>query len=78
MGGGNGAKSAQKRERNAAKAPKGESSQLKSNQAAQSIQCFTCKATFQGTSKQLVLQQHIDSKHPKSDIKTCFPNFVIA
>ncbi|KAK8869631.1 hypothetical protein IAR55_000199 [Kwoniella newhampshirensis] len=78
MGGGNGAKAAQARERNAAKASKGPTSQLKSNQAANSIQCFTCKQTFQGTSKLLILQQHVDGKHPKLDVKTCFPGFVAA
>ncbi|WVQ69888.1 hypothetical protein V866_008142 [Kwoniella sp. B9012] len=76
---GNGAKAAHKREKAGAKvAGKGESSQLKSNAAAQTIQCETCKATFQGTSKQPQLQLHVDSKHSKSDFKTCFPKFVAA
>jgi hypothetical protein len=46
-----GAKSQQARERNAAKAGKGPSSQLKSNAAAMSIQCTVCKQAFQSTSK---------------------------
>ncbi|KIR59845.1 hypothetical protein I312_101493 [Cryptococcus bacillisporus CA1280] len=76
---GNGAKAQAKRDRNTkAAAGKGDQSQLKSNAAAMTIQCVTCKAVFQGTSKQLVLQQHVDSKHPKSDIKTCFPTFAVA
>ncbi|WVF72009.1 hypothetical protein IAT40_006821 [Kwoniella sp. CBS 6097] len=74
---GNGAKAAHKREKNTGKpAGKGEASQLKSNLAAQSIQCDTCKATFQGTSKQPLLQQHVDSRHPKLTLATCFPKFV--
>nr|XP_018263680.1 uncharacterized protein I303_03552 [Kwoniella dejecticola CBS 10117]OBR85838.1 hypothetical protein I303_03552 [Kwoniella dejecticola CBS 10117] len=50
---GNGAKAQQRKDRAGGKpAEKGASSQLKSNAAAQTIQCDTCKATFQGTSKQ--------------------------
>ncbi|WRT67311.1 uncharacterized protein IL334_004280 [Kwoniella shivajii] len=76
---GNGAKAQQARDRKGAKPlGKGEASQLKSNAAALSIQCDTCKATFQQTSKQPMLQTHVDSKHPKSDFKTCFPKFATA
>ncbi|WVQ78458.1 hypothetical protein IAT38_000544 [Cryptococcus sp. DSM 104549] len=76
---GNGAKAQQKRDRNAkAGGAKGESSQLKANAAALTIQCNICKATFQGTSKQLVLQQHVDSKHSKLDIPQCFPGWTPA
>ncbi|WWC69293.1 uncharacterized protein I206_103231 [Kwoniella pini CBS 10737] len=76
---GNGAKAQQRKDRAGTKpADKGASSQLKTNAAAQTIQCDTCKATFQGTSKQPMLQLHVDSKHPKSDFKTCFPKFVAA
>ncbi|RXK36218.1 hypothetical protein M231_06488 [Tremella mesenterica] len=81
MGGGNGAKSAKDRERKAAKtkqANKENSSQLKTNAAAQSIQCVICKATFQGTAKQPSLQLHIDSKHSKASFGECFPTYVAA
>lgn len=44
-----GAKAAQKRERNAAKNdPKGSKSQAKVNEAAKNIVCSTCKQTFVG------------------------------
>ncbi|KAJ7655047.1 hypothetical protein DFH06DRAFT_1201433, partial [Mycena polygramma] len=44
---GNGAKAAQKRERNAEKgAAKGSKSQAKVNEAAKSIVCATCKQPF--------------------------------
>ncbi|RSH93960.1 hypothetical protein EHS25_006613 [Saitozyma podzolica] len=79
MGGGNGAKAQHKREvaqKNGAN--KGPSSQLKSNAAAQSIQCDVCKQTFQGTSKQPMLQQHVESRHAKSTFAQCFPKFVAA
>ncbi|EJT50685.1 hypothetical protein A1Q1_08237 [Trichosporon asahii var. asahii CBS 2479] len=72
MGGGNGAKSAQARARNAAKADKGPTSQLKSNA---SIMCSICRQTFQGTAKAPMLQQHVDGKHPKSTFAVCFPSF---
>ncbi|GMK55097.1 hypothetical protein CspeluHIS016_0201530 [Cutaneotrichosporon spelunceum] len=75
MGGGNGAKSQQARERNAAKAAKGPSSQLKSNAAAMSIQCSICKQAFQSTAKKPMLDQHVDSKHSKQGFAACFPNF---
>ncbi|KAL7424163.1 hypothetical protein Q5752_001749 [Cryptotrichosporon argae] len=78
MGGGNGAKSQQARERNAKAAGKGPSSQLKANAAALTIQCDICKQTFQGTSKKPLLQQHIDSKHSGKAFETVFPKFVDA
>ncbi|RSH81688.1 uncharacterized protein EHS24_007871 [Apiotrichum porosum] len=78
MGGGNGAKSAHKREMNAKNAKKGPSSQLASNAAALTIQCDVCKQAFQGTSKQPLLQQHVDSKHSKLAFTACFPKFVAA
>lgn len=41
-----GAKAAQKRERNTEKAAKGSKSQAKVNEAAKSIVCLTCKQPF--------------------------------
>ncbi|ORY28270.1 hypothetical protein BCR39DRAFT_535216 [Naematelia encephala] len=78
MGGGNGAKSQQKRERNAKEAGKEPKSQLKSNAAAQSIQCDICKQTFQSTAKLPLLQQHVDARHSGKDFSTVFPKFVAA
>jgi len=79
MGGGNGAKAAHKREMASKDAKKGPSSQLKSNAAAQTIQCDVCKQTFQGTSKRPILQQHAENKHSgKANFDACFPKFVEA
>ncbi|WVO14050.1 hypothetical protein L204_101675 [Cryptococcus depauperatus] len=73
---GNGAKAQQRKERGAKEAgKKGDPSQLKTNAASLSIQCDICKAVFQGTSTIVVLQQHVDSKHPKSEVKKCFPTW---
>lgn len=66
MGGGNGAKAAQKRERNAkAAAKKGPTSQLKQNEKALTIQCMTCRQTFLQTSKAPALTTHAADKHKK-------------
>ncbi|PNS14302.1 hypothetical protein CAC42_6815 [Sphaceloma murrayae] len=60
---GNGAKAQQKRERNAADAKKGPTSQLKANAAAQSKKCKKCFQTFQSTANQKALEEHASSKH---------------
>jgi hypothetical protein len=51
MGGGNGAKAAQKRERNAKLAGGAAKSQLKVNEKAKSIQCKVCFQTFLSTAR---------------------------
>ncbi|CAF9930787.1 MAG: hypothetical protein GOMPHAMPRED_005738 [Gomphillus americanus] len=68
MGGGNGAKAAQKRDRNAknAAAKKGDSSQLKSNAASKTIACKICFTTFQSTMKKPQLEEHAQNKHSKN------------
>jgi hypothetical protein len=58
MGGGNGAKAAQKRERNAAKNSKSAGSQLKTNEAAKTIVCVQCKTSFLGTMRKPALTEH--------------------
>lgn len=58
MGGGNGAKAAQKRERNATKNSKSAGSQLKSNEAAKTILCVQCKTSFLGTMRKPALSEH--------------------
>lgn len=65
MGGGNGAKAAQKRERNAKAAKKGPTSQLKQNEKALTIQCMTCRQTFLQTTKSPALTTHAEDKHKK-------------
>jgi len=78
MGGGNGAKAAQKRERNAKLGAAGAAkSQLKSNEKALNIQCQTCKATFLSTTREVALNEHASNKHSKS-VAECFPTFQAA
>ncbi|PWO00060.1 DUF1909-domain-containing protein [Tilletiopsis washingtonensis] len=73
---GNGNKANMKRERNAKNAAASEpKSQLKANQAALSVKCAVCMQTFMSTVRTAALQEHIDAKHPKKDVATCFPGF---
>ncbi|KAK1767010.1 At2g23090 like protein [Phialemonium atrogriseum] len=74
MGGGNGAKAAQKRERNQKDAKGSAKSQLKANVAAMDIQCVICKATFLRTSREKALNEHASNKHSKT-VADCFPTF---
>ncbi|CAN8074184.1 unnamed protein product [Agarophyton chilense] len=75
MGGGNGAKSATKRDRNASKSKKGsKGSQMAANQSAMSIVCAVCRSTFMCTMKAASLRQHVESKHPKHQLTDCFPH----
>jgi len=60
MGGGNGAKAAQKRERNAEKNKKVAGSQLKANEAAKTIVCMQCKQSFLGTMRKPALTTHAE------------------
>ncbi|KAH7375648.1 At2g23090 like protein [Plectosphaerella cucumerina] len=71
---GNGARAAQKRERNAKDAKGVAKSQLKVNAAAKDIQCVVCKATFLKTTKAPALTEHADNKHKKT-LADCFPTF---
>ncbi|KXS15122.1 DUF1909-domain-containing protein [Gonapodya prolifera JEL478] len=72
---GNGARSQQKRERNADKgAKKGPTSQLKENEAAKSILCTICKQQFLCTAREGNLKDHAENKHSKT-LADCFPTF---
>ncbi|PPQ76177.1 hypothetical protein CVT26_009354 [Gymnopilus dilepis] len=72
---GNGAKAAQKRERNAEKnAGKGGKSQAKVNEAAKSIVCAVCRQPFLITTRAPALEEHSSNKHSKS-MAECFPNY---
>jgi len=74
MPSGNGAKAAQKRERNMKKDTKTEAhSQLKANEKALSIVCAICKQPFLGTTSAKSLKEHSDSKHAKQTYQQCFP-----
>ncbi|KAL0950877.1 hypothetical protein HGRIS_007636 [Hohenbuehelia grisea] len=71
---GNGAKAAQKRERNADKnAAKGSKSQAKANEAAKNIICTTCRQSFLTTTRAPALEEHAQNKHSKT-MAECFPN----
>ncbi|KAH9921962.1 At2g23090 like protein [Epithele typhae] len=71
---GNGAKAAQKRERNAAKAGGTAKSQTKANEAAKNIICTVCRQTFLLTTRAPALEEHASNKHSKS-MADCFPTF---
>mmetsp|Transcript_1512 Transcript_1512/g.2002 ORF Transcript_1512/g.2002 Transcript_1512/m.2002 type:complete len:81 (-) Transcript_1512:173-415(-) len=75
MPSGNGARAAQKRERNQAKAAKQTSakSQLKSNEKALTIKCSVCMQTFLGTSSTKSLKEHSENRHPTKTFDECFP-----
>jgi len=75
MGGGNGAKAAQKRARNDKKNAPKTGSQLKANQAAMSIICDMCKQTFLSTSRPPQLTLHAVNKH-SATLPQCFPTYV--
>eukprot|EP01133_Synstelium_polycarpum_P007569 gene7569-8858_t len=75
MPSGNGAKAAQKRERNLKKAAgdsKGKS-QLKSNEAAKTLVCQVCRASFMCTTKEPELRTHAENKHAGRSYADCFP-----
>ncbi|GLB36399.1 putative zinc-binding [Lyophyllum shimeji] len=69
---GNGAKAAQKRERNADKGSKAAKSQTKVNEAAKSIICADCKQPFLITTRAPALTEHADKRHNKT-MEQCFP-----
>ncbi|KAK7739894.1 hypothetical protein SLS53_005487 [Cytospora paraplurivora] len=74
MGGGNGAKAAQKRERNLKNAKGDAKSQLKVNEQAKDIQCKTCFSTFLKTTRAPALTEHAQNKHNKT-LAECFPGY---
>ncbi|KAK4105724.1 DUF1909-domain-containing protein [Parathielavia hyrcaniae] len=74
MGGGNGAKAAQKRARNDKKAGPKAASQLKANVQAMNIICAVCKQTFLSTSREPQLTLHAVNKHDTT-LPQCFPGF---
>jgi len=75
---GNGAKAQQKRERNSKTAGGGGKSQLKSNDAAKSIICGTCRQTFLVTVRLPQLTEHVENKHSGKTVGDCFPGFAAA
>ncbi|GAB7340019.1 hypothetical protein MBLNU457_6524t1 [Dothideomycetes sp. NU457] len=72
MGGGNGAKAAQKRERAMKDAQGGGAkSQLKVNISAMNKKCSVCMQPFLQTTNKKALDEHAQSKHSKTG-KDCF------
>src|SRR2546423_7639400 len=59
-------KAATKRERHAKDASKPPSSQLKSNAAAKTIICKTCRQDFQKTTNRAALEEHASNRHKKT------------
>ncbi|KAG8758160.1 hypothetical protein FRC14_000658 [Serendipita sp. 396] len=74
MGGGNGAKAQQKRERNASKASTSGKSTLKLNESQKNIICTTCRQSFFVTTRAPALEEHASNKHSKT-LTECFPSF---
>ncbi|KAJ3998468.1 At2g23090 like protein [Lentinula boryana] len=68
-----GAKAAQKRERNA-KTDKGKTSQKKPKEAPKSIICQSCRQDFFITTREPALEEHAQNKHSKT-MAECFPTF---
>lgn len=77
MGGGNAQKSATARARNDANKKKegggGKDGIEKRNGGGVNIICSQCKQAFMSTQRKMA-EQHQESKHPKIDFKTCFPD----
>jgi uncharacterized CHY-type Zn-finger protein len=74
MPSGNGARAQQRRERAQKKQrqQKTAKSQLKTNQAALTIQCKVCKQSFMCVSNQDELRRHAENRHPKLEFAQCF------
>mmetsp|Transcript_92940 Transcript_92940/g.161516 ORF Transcript_92940/g.161516 Transcript_92940/m.161516 type:complete len:84 (-) Transcript_92940:260-511(-) len=77
MGGGNAQKTAMARAKNAAKkASEGAGGGGKAGKDKRmnnmDLKCTVCMQTFPSTQMKGA-QAHAESKHPKSDFKTCFP-----
>ncbi|RYO98676.1 hypothetical protein DL764_007002 [Monosporascus ibericus] len=74
MGGGNGAKAAQKRERNQLQnAKKGPASQLKSNEASKKLVCEWCHLNMMVTCNRQQLEAH--AQKDGKPFEACFPNW---
>lgn len=50
-------------------------STLKQKDKINNILCNICKQSFMCTAKKPLLEQHVDSKHPKNSFDDCFPNW---
>jgi len=77
MGGGNGCKSAAKREKNAAKQAKAAKggSQLQAQRTQAMRICKKCYTQYPMTAKEPELKAHCESKHADFGIDKAFPDF---
>jgi len=77
MGGGNGCKSAAKREKNLAKlqADKKKGSQLAAQKNQPMRVCKKCFTTFPMTSREPELRTHCDNRHPDFGFEQSFPDY---
>jgi len=74
MGGGNGCKSAAKREKNAAKAAKAKKGAAPSKPQAMQV-CKRCFTQFPMTAREPELQSHCENKHPDFKFAMAFPDY---
>ncbi|XP_004234685.2 uncharacterized protein At2g23090-like [Solanum lycopersicum] len=74
MGGGNSQKAKMTREKKIDKMKGAKGSQLDANKKAMYIQCKVCMQTIICTTPEVKCKEHAESKHPKSDLATCFPH----
>ena len=75
MGGGNGCKSAAKREKNLAKQAKVKGSQLGAVKAQPMRICKKCYTQYPYTAKEPELRSHCENKHPDFKFEQSFPDF---
>ncbi|CAA2975047.1 Hypothetical predicted protein [Olea europaea subsp. europaea] len=47
---------------------------LEANKKAMNIQCKVCMQSFMCTTSEVKCKEHVEAKHPKADIVTCFPH----
>jgi len=77
MGGGNGCKSAAKREKNAIKNAAGKKgSQLEAQKSQKMRICKKCYTQYPYTAKEPELRTHCENKHPDFKFEQSFPDFV--
>lgn len=76
MGGGNGCKSAAKREKNQAKATAAKKGSQNGAIKSQPMRiCKKCYTQFPLTSKEPELKKHIEAKHPDVGFEASFPDY---
>jgi len=75
MGGGNGCKSAAKREKNMAKQQKQKGSQLDAQKQQKMRICKKCYTQFPYTAKEPELRTHCENRHADFGFEKAFPDY---